>query len=86
MLHIHLHGFVIAGVTLFYYIYMTLSPIQKSFLRYIFCKKIGTQCVHVASQKKHHDRMFIKQNETSSCNYLFLIMPTMQLLDLKSNG
>ncbi len=54
-------------------------------MKLLQAQKIGTQCVHVASQKKRYDRMFIKQNETSSCNYLFLTMPTMQLLDLKFN-
>ena len=53
---------------------MYCCHVQKVFppVRYVDHKRrrIGTQCVHVASQKKYCDRMFIEQNETSNCNYL----------------
>ncbi len=42
-------------------------------------KKIGTQCVHVASQ----DRILIKHNKTiNAMLFLFFTIPTMQVLDV----
>ncbi len=59
---------------------------MKSFENKLNKIKIGTQCVHMASQKKHHDRIFIKQNDKQLQLFIFLTMPTMQLLDLKCNS
>ena len=59
-----------------------------SYKRISNIKKIGTQCVHVASQKKYHDRMFISKTRQAVAFslFIFLKMPTMQSLDVKSNG
>ncbi len=47
--------------------------------------KIGTQCVHVASQKKHQltKTGFLLQAQDNQCNIIYIFtIPTMQLLDL----
>ncbi len=51
-----------------------------------FSKKIGTQCVHVASQQKHQltikDRILIKHKAINAILFVFFTIPAMQLLDL----
>ncbi len=41
-------------------------------------KKIGTHCVHVASQEKHQHRVFINEKETSRCNIIYISNAYMQ--------
>ena len=35
-------------------------------------EKIGTHWAHVASQEKRQHMVFIKQNETSKCNIIYI--------------
>ena len=48
--------------------------------------KIGTQCVHVASQQKHQltikDKILIKHKAINAILFVFFTIPAMQLLDL----
>ena len=49
-------------------------------------EKIGTQCIHVASQQKHQltikDRILIKHKAINAILFVFFTIPAMQLLDL----
>ncbi len=52
----------------------------------IHIQKIGSQCVHVASQQKHQltikDRILIKHKAINAILFVFFTIPAMQLLDL----